>query len=215
MRDNERMLTDGFYAEVTLAYDGIIAQEKGGRPFAIERLRPIQMSKSDVLDVYAQGRAAASRHAGVDGLLLRSIGLEPAAFNERAKRVVLLRMVPFVERNYNLVELGPRGTGKSHLFQQISPYAHLISGGKATVAKMFVNNATGQRGLVCQYDVVCFDEVSGISFDQKDGVNIMKGYMASGQFSRGKENIRAEGGIVMVGNFDVDVEQQQTHRRIC
>ena len=95
-------------------------------------------------------------------------------------------MVPFVERNFNLVELGPRGTGKSHLFQQISPYAHLISGGKATVAKMFVNNATGQRGLVCQYDVVCFDEVSGISFDQKDGVNIMEGYMASGQFSRGK-----------------------------
>jgi len=122
---------------------------------------------------------------------------------------MLLRMIPFVERNFNLVELGPRGTGKSHLFQQISPYAHLISGGKATVAKMFVNNATGQRGLVCQYDVVCFDEVSGISFDQKDGVNIMKGYMASGQFSRGKENIRAEGGIVMVGNFDVDVEQQQ------
>jgi ATP-dependent Lon protease len=118
-------------------------------------------------------------------------------------------MVAFVERNYNLVELGPRGTGKSHLFQQISPYAHLISGGKATVAKMFVNNASGQRGLVCQYDVVCFDEISGISFDQKDGVNIMKGYMASGQFSRGKENIRAEGGIVMVGNFDVDVEQQQ------
>ena len=105
--------------------------------------------------------------------------------------VVLLRMVPFVERNYNLVELGPRGTGKSHLYQQISPYSHLISGGKATVAKMFVNNANGQRGLVCLYDVVCFDEVSGISFDQKDGVNIMKGYMASGEFRRGKESIRA------------------------
>jgi uncharacterized protein (TIGR02688 family) len=104
---------------------------------------------------------------------------------------------------------GRAALGKSHLFQQISPYAHLISGGKATVAKMFVNNANGQRGLVCQYDVVCFDEVSGISFDQKDGVNIMKGYMASGQFSRGKDNIRADGGIVMVGNFDVDVEQQQ------
>src|SRR5262249_12806406 len=95
------------------------------------------------------------------------------------------------------------------LFQQISPYAHLISGGKATVAKMFVNNATGQRGLVCQYDVVCFDEVSGISFDQKDGTNIMKGYMASGQFNRIKENIRPEGSVVMVGNLDVDVEQQQ------
>lgn len=208
VRENERMLTDGFYAEVTLSYDGIIAQEKGGRPFKIDALRPIQMSKSDVLDIYAKARRAFSTSEWLD-FLMRSIGLEPAAFNERAKRVALLRMIPFVERNYNLVELGPRGTGKSHLFQQISPYAHLISGGKATVAKMFVNNATGQRGLVCQYDVVCFDEVSGISFDQKDGVNIMKGYMASAQFSRAKENIRAEGSIVMVGNLDVDVEQQQ------
>jgi ATP-dependent Lon protease len=118
-------------------------------------------------------------------------------------------IVPFVERNFNLVELGPRGTGKSHLFQQVSPYAHLISGGKATVARMFVHMGTGQRGLVCQYDVVCFDEVSGISFDQKDGVNIMKGYMESGEFSRGKESIRADGSVVMVGNFDVDVEHQQ------
>jgi ATP-dependent Lon protease len=208
VRDNERMLTDGFYAEVTLAYDGVIAQQQGGRPFKVDALRPIQMSKSDALDVMARGRQAFTVAEWVD-FLMRSIGLEPAALSDRAKKVSLLRMVSFVERNYNLVELGPRGTGKSHLFQQISPYAHLISGGKATVAKMFVNNATGQRGLVCQYDVVCFDEVSGISFDQKDGVNIMKGYMASGQFSRGKENIRAEGSIVMVGNLDVDVEQQQ------
>jgi ATP-dependent Lon protease len=208
VRDNERMLTDGFYAEVTLAYDGVAAQEQGGRPFSIESMRPIQMSKSDVVDVLAKARRSFTTQEWID-FLIRSIGLEPASFSERAKRVAILRMVPFVERNYNLVELGPRGTGKSHLFQQISPYAHLISGGKATVAKMFVNNASGQRGLVCQYDVVCFDEVSGVSFDQKDGVNIMKGYMASGQFSRGKENIRAEGGIVMVGNFDVDVEQQQ------
>ncbi len=208
VRENERMLTDGFYAEVTLSYDGIIAQEKSGRPFKADALRPIQMSKSDVLDIYVKARSAFTTQEWID-FLLRSIGLEPGAFDERAKRVVLLRMIPFVERNYNLVELGPRGTGKSHLFQQISPYAHLISGGKATVAKMFVNNANGQRGLVCQYDIVCFDEVSGISFDQKDGVNIMKGYMASGQFSRGKENIRAEGGLVMVGNLDVDVEQQQ------
>jgi len=208
VREHERMLTDGFYAEVTLSYDAIIAQQQGGRPFAIDAIRPIQMSKSDVLDVYERGRQSFSTVEWID-LLLRSIGLEPSGLNERAKRVALLRMVPFVERNYNLVELGPRGTGKSHLFQQISPYAHLISGGKATVAKMFVNNATGQRGLVCQYDVVCFDEVSGISFDQKDGVNIMKGYMASGQFSRGKDQIRADGGLVMVGNLDVDVEQQQ------
>ena len=206
--DNERMLTDGFFAEVTLGYDGVIAQEQGGRPFCIESIRPIQMSKADILEVYGKGRAAFTTQEWID-FLIRSIGLEPSAITDRAKKVTLLRMVPFVERNYNLVELGPRGTGKSHLFQQISPYAHLISGGKATVAKMFVNNASGQRGLVCQYDVVCFDEVSGISFDQKDGVNIMKGYMASGQFSRGKDNIRAEGSLVMVGNLDVDVEQQQ------
>ncbi len=208
VKEHERMLTDGFYAEVTLEYDAVVAQEKNGRPFQIAALRPIQMSKSDVLDVLYQGRREFSTEQWID-FLVRSIGLEPSVLSERAKQVVLLRILPFVERNLNLVELGPRGTGKSHLFQQISPYSHLISGGKATVAKMFVNNANGQRGLVCQYDVVCFDEISGVSFDQKDGVNIMKGYMASGEFSRGKESIRAEGGIVMVGNFDVDIEQQQ------
>jgi ATP-dependent Lon protease len=135
--------------------------------------------------------------------------MEPSTLTEKAKNVLFVRMIPFVERNYNIVELGPRGTGKSHLYQQISPYSHLVSGGKATVAKMFVNMGNGERGLVCKYDVVCFDEVSGISFDQKDGVNIMKGYMESGEFSRGKEPIRADGGIAMVGNFDVDVEHQQ------
>ncbi|AVX30042.1 ATP-dependent Lon protease [Carboxydocella thermautotrophica] len=208
VRENERMLTDGFYAEVTLVYDAAIAQEKNGRPFAIESLRAIQLSKVDALTVLQRGRSQFTTDEW-KRLLIRSVGLEPDALSERAQNIALLRMVPFVERNYNLVEIGPRGTGKSHLFQQISPYSHLISGGKATVAKMFVNNATGQRGLVCHYDVVCFDEVSGISFDQKDGVNIMKGYMASGEFSRGKESIRASGGIVMLGNFDVDVQQQQ------
>ena len=207
--ENDRMLIDGFYAEVTLSYDSVIAQEKAGRPFGIEALRPIQMSRSDVLDRLATGRRAFPSTSAWTDFLLRSIGLEPSAFDERAKRVALLRMIPFVERNFNLVELGPRGTGKSHLFQQISPYAHLISGGKATVARMFVNMASGQRGLVCQYDVVCFDEVAGVSFDSKDGVNIMKGYMASGEFSRGKDSIRAEGGIVLVGNLDMDLEQAQ------
>ncbi len=208
VHDHERMLTDGFYAEVSLSYDAAIALEQNGRPFAIDSLRPIQLSKSDVLGVLAKGRAQFTTEEWRN-FLIRSIGLEPAALSERARLVVLLRMIPFVERNYNLVELGPRGTGKSHLYQQISPNSHLISGGKATVAKMFVNNATGQRGLVCHYDVVCFDEVAGISFDQKDGVNIMKGYMASGEFSRGKESIRASGSIVIVGNLDADVEQQQ------
>ncbi|MES3041179.1 MAG: protease Lon-related BREX system protein BrxL [Pseudomonadota bacterium] len=206
--ENERMLTGGFYAEITLSYDASISQEKGGRPFGIQALRAIQLSKRDVLDVMTQARGNFTRAEWVD-FLLRSVGFEPTTLNERAKDALLLRMVPFVERNYNLVELGPRGTGKSHLFQQVSPYAHLVSGGKATVARMFVNNSNGQRGLVCQYDVVCFDEVSGVSFDQKDGVNIMKGYMESGEFSRGRESIRADGSIVMVGNFDVDVEHQQ------
>lgn len=206
--EHERMLTGGFYAEITLNYDAAIAQESKGRPFGVESLREIQLSKRDVLDTLSQARGDFSTEEWKI-FLLRSIGIEPAELSDRQRDALMLRMVPFVERNYNMVELGPRGTGKSHLFQQVSPYAHLISGGKATVAKMFVNNANGQRGLVCQYDVVCFDEVSGVSFDQKDGVNIMKGYMESGEFSRGKESIRADGSIVMVGNFDVDVEHQQ------
>ncbi|MHC1757053.1 MAG: protease Lon-related BREX system protein BrxL [Methanosarcina sp.] len=206
--EHERMLTGGFYAEISLKYDATIAQESKGRPFGVESLREIQLSKRDVLNFMAEARKKFSTEDW-KVFLLRSIGIEPATLSERAKNAVLLRMVPFVERNYNLVELGPRGTGKSHLFQQVSPYAHLISGGKATVARMFVNNSTGQRGLVCQYDVVCFDEISGITFDQKDGVNIMKGYMESGEFSRGKESIRADGSMVLVGNFEVDVEHQQ------
>jgi ATP-dependent Lon protease len=205
---HERMLTGGFYAEITLSYDAIIAQEKNGRPFGIESLREIQLSKRNILEVLAEARKLFTTEEW-KVLLLRSIGIEPGGLSERQINALFLRMVPFVERNYNMVELGPRGTGKSHLFQQISPYAHLISGGKATVARMFVNNATGQRGLVCQYDVVCFDEIAGISFDQNDGVNIMKGYMESGEFSRGKESIRADGSIVLLGNFEVDVEHQQ------
>ena len=208
VHEHERMLTGGFYADITLVYDAAIAQEKGGRPFGVEAIRPIQLSKREVLDSLARGRAMFTTEEWKH-FLIRSIGLEPQALSVRTQDIVVLRMVPFVERNYNMVELGPRGTGKSHLFQQISPYSHLVSGGKATVARMFVNNATGQRGLVCQYDVVCFDEIAGVSFDQKDGVNIMQGYMESGEFSRGKESIRADGGIVMVGNFEVDVAHQQ------
>ncbi len=208
VRDNERMLTGGFYAEIDLSYDAVISQEKNGRPFSVAALRPIQLSKRDVLDALYGGRKKFNT-ADWKSFLLRSVGLEPTAMTERNRDAMLLRMIPFVENNFNLVELGPRGTGKSHLYQQISPYSHLVSGGKATVARMFVNNASGQRGLVCLYDVVCFDEVSGVSFDQKDGVNIMKGYMESGEFSQGKESIRAYGSIVMVGNFDVDVQHQQ------
>lgn len=205
---HERLLSDGFYAEVTLGYDAVIAQEKNGRPFGINAIKPIQLSKRNILEQVAAGRSRFTT-AQWKELLLRSVGFEPSVLSERQKDVLLMRMIPFVERNYNMVELGPRGTGKSHLYQQVSPYSHLVSGGKATVARMFVNNANGERGLVAQYDVVCFDEVSGISFDNKDGVNIMKGYMESGEFSRGRESIWADGSIVMVGNFDVDVEHQQ------
>lgn len=205
---NDRMLTGGFYAEIEIEYDASIAQERQGRPFGVSSLRPIQLSSRNVLDVLYKGRESFTLSEWQD-FLLRSIGLEPTALTDKAKNAQFVRMIPFVERNYNMVELGPRGTGKSHLYQQVSPYAHLVSGGKTTVAKMFVNMSSGERGLVCKYDVVCFDEVSGVSFDSKDGVNMMKGYMESGEFSRGKEPIRADGGVVMVGNFDVDVEHQQ------
>ena len=208
VRENERMLTDGFYAEVTLEYDSVVAQEREGRPFQISALRPIQMSNPNVIQTLIRGRQNFTTDEW-KRFLIRSVGLESEELDQRAQQVILLRMIPFVERNYNIVEIGPRGTGKSHIYQQISPYSHLVSGGKASVAKMFVNNSTGQKGLVCQYDVVCFDEISGISFDSKDGVNIMKGYMESGEFSRGRDSIRAEGGMAMVGNFDVDIEQQQ------
>jgi uncharacterized protein (TIGR02653 family) len=207
VNDHDRMLTGGFYAEVTLEYIAALARESGSQPFRVESVRPIQMSTRDALDTFIRGRS----HFTLDQwreLLLRSVGFEPDRFTRREQDILIARMVPFVVPNYNMVELGPRGTGKSHLFQQVSPYAHLVSGGKATIANMFVNNATGRRGLVAQYDVVCFDEISGVSFDTKEGVNILKGYMEAGEFSRGKESIRADGGIVMVGNFDVDVESE-------
>lgn len=207
VNEHDRMLTGGFYAEVSLEYMAALARQPNGQPFRVESVRPIQMSTLDAVDTFIAGRQRFTLDQWRN-LLLRSVGFEPSKFSERQRDVLILRMVPFVVNNYNAVELGPRGTGKSHLFQQISPYAHLVSGGKATIANMFVNNATGRRGLVAQYDVVCFDEVSGVSFDTKEGVNILKGYMESGEFSRGKESIRADGGIVMVGNFDVDVDDE-------
>ena len=210
VNEHDRMLTGGFYAEVTLEYIAALGRESGGQPFRVESVRPIQMSTRDALDTFVAGRTQFTLEQWRD-LLLRSVGFEPAMFTARQQDILLARMLPFVVMNYNSVELGPRGTGKSHLFQQVSPYAHLVSGGKATVANMFVNNRTGRRGLVAQYDVICFDEVSGVSFDTKEGVNILKGYMESGEFSRGKESIRAEGGVVMVGNFDVDVHEELRH----
>ena len=209
IHDYERMLTGGFYAEITLEYDPAVTQEaRGASPFGIRGIREIQLAQRDVLETLSAARPAFTTDQW-KSFLLRSAGYEPSAMAPRARDLLLLRMVPLVERNYNLIELGPRGTGKSHIYQQITPYAYLLTGGKTTLAKMFVNNGTGQRGLVCHYDAICYDEVSGISFDSKDGVNFMKGYMESGEFSRGRESIRADGGFVLVGNYDVDMETQK------
>lgn len=203
---HERMLTGGFYAEITLNYDAAIAQENKGRPFGIQFLREIQLSKRDVLGPLAEARKKFTVEEWKI-FLLRSIGIEAVGMSDRQKNAFMLRMVPFVERNYNLVEIGPKGTGKSHLFQQISPYAHLVSG-TPTPAKLFINNASGERGMLCQYDTVCIDEVSKLNFD-KETVGTLQTYMESGEFSRGTGSIRADGSLVFLGNFEVDVEHQQ------
>lgn len=200
--DNDRMLTGGFYAQIGLTY--VPGQP---RPFMVTEVRPIQAHARAGLDRLSEARALMSTREWKD-FLLRSVGLEPMALDAPAQDAYFLRMVPFVVRNYNMVELGPRGTGKSHLFQQVSPYAYLLSGGQTTVAQLFVNNASGQRGLVTQHDVIAFDEIAGIRFKDRDGINVMKGYMASGEFARGRESIRAEGGMAFLGNFEVDVATQ-------
>jgi uncharacterized protein (TIGR02653 family) len=200
--ENDRMLTGGFYAQLSLSY--LPGQD---RPFVVTEVRPIQAHARAGLDRLSEARELLSTREWKD-FLLRSVGLEPDALTPEAQDAYFLRMVPFVVRNYNMVELGPRGTGKSHLFQQVSPYAYLLSGGQTTVAQLFVNNANGQRGLVTQHDVVAFDEIAGIRFKDRDGINVMKGYMASGEFARGKESIRAEGGMAFLGNFQVDVAHQ-------
>ena len=204
--NNERMLTGGFYSEIDLSYDA--AQESKVNLFSITSIRPIQITKPDILNTLYSGRNKFNSAEWKD-FLLRSIGLEPSAMTNRNKDILLLRMVPFVENNYNLIEVGPRATGKSHLYQQISSHSLLVSGGKATVARMFVDNNSGRKGLVCLYDVVCFDEASDICFDQKDGVSIMKGYMESGEFTRGMDTIRSFGSIVILSNLNIDVKNQQ------
>lgn len=206
IRKHDRLLMGGIWAEVTLRYDDSFVFKGQNRPFFVERIRPIQLSSRD-LSAFVEGR---QRLGGRDqwlDLLLRSLGYEPTNpyFTARRKLLYLARLLPLVEKNFNLVELGPRGTGKSFVYQQISPYCHLVSGGQTTVPQMFVNLATGQRGLVCLWDVVAFDEAAGVRFKDKNGINMMKGYMEDGAFSRGSDIIHAEGSIVFVGNLDGDV----------
>lgn len=148
-------------------------------------LTPIQMPNLDTEEIFI-GRNYFSKDEWID-VLLRTIGMEPTQFEPRVKWHMLARMIPLVENNYNICELGPRGTGKSHLYKEISPNSILISGGQTTVANLFYNMASKQVGLVGLWDVVAFDEVAGISFKDKDGIQIMKDYMASGSFARGKE----------------------------
>lgn len=206
VREHDRLLMGGVWAEIKLRYDDAYVFKGQNRPFFVESIRPIQLSTRNI-ERFIDGRKRFTRDQWLD-LLMRSMGYEPnhPYYTKRRKLHYLQRLVPLVERNYNSVELGPRGTGKSFVYQQLSPYCHLVSGGQTTTAQMFVNLSSGQRGLVALWDVVAFDEAAGIKFTDKSGLNIMKGYMEDGAFSRGSDVITAEGSVVFVGNIDGDIE---------
>ncbi|MCP9931619.1 protease Lon-related BREX system protein BrxL [Cyanobium sp. AMD-g] len=206
VRAHDRLLLGGIWAEVSLRYDDSFIFRGQNRPFFVDAIRPIQLSNRNV-ESFIEARRRFTRDQWLD-LLMRSMGYEPnhPYYTKKRKFHYMLRLLPFVEKNFNSVELGPRGTGKSFVYQQMSPYCHLVSGGQTTTAQMFVNLSSGQRGLVCLWDVVAFDEAAGIRFTDKSGINIMKGYMEDGTFSRGRDIITAEGSIVFVGNIDGDIE---------
>ncbi len=201
-----RLLEGGVWAQVDLEYRPDEDTEKEGksRPFYITDIRPIQLATFD-LDEYIEGRTHFSTDEWVD-LLISSIGLEPSLYPRRVKLLMLTRLIPMVERNYNFVELGPRGTGKSFVYREISPYSILVSGGKTTAANLFYNMASNKVGLVGLWDVVAFDEVAGIQFDDKTAVQILKDYMEAGSFSRGREEIVAEASMAFLGNINVAID---------
>lgn len=218
----DRLLCGGIWCIVQLEYEvegdssfGIInadgdslrskqKKQKDISPISIHKLTPIQMPHIDI-DELKQGRKAFTKDEWLD-VLLRSIGMEPDEFTYREKWLLLTRMIPLVENNFNLCELGPRSTGKSHLYKEISPNSILISGGQTTVANLFYNMGRKTVGLVGLWDCVAFDEVAGIRFKDKDGVQIMKDYMASGSFARGKEEKAASASMVFVGNINQSVD---------
>lgn len=179
-------------------------KQKNLTPISIRKLTPIQMPHIDI-DELKRGRKAFTKDEWLD-ILLRSIGMEPDEFTEREKWLLLTRMIPLVENNFNLCELGPRSTGKSHLYKEISPNSILISGGQTTVANLFYNMGRKSVGVVGLWDCVAFDEVAGIKFKDKDGIQIMKDYMASGSFARGKEEKAASASMVFVGNINQSVD---------
>lgn len=203
VRDYEKLLAGGIWCIVDLTYF-FDEDEKGKSPFMINDITPIQMPNLDKNEII-EGRKNFSKEEWID-LLLRSTGMEPTQFEYRVKWHLLSRLVPLVENNVNLCELGPRGTGKSHIYKEISPNSILISGGQTTVANLFYNMAKRQIGLVGMWDCVAFDEVAGINFKDKDGVQIMKDYMASGSFARGKDAIQANASMVFVGNINQSVD---------
>ena len=199
--ENDRLLQGGLWAEVTIAYNEI---EEDDYAFYVEDLRPIQLSRFD-FDRYCEGRNKFSRDEWID-IILRSVGLEPTVLSHRLKLHFIARLFPLVEPNFNFIELGPRGTGKSYFFSEFSPYSTLISGGQATKATLFYNNQRKKIGLVGFWDTVAFDEVGGIKVKDQDTIQIMKDFMANGRFSRGVEVI-ADASMAFVGNLDLSVQQ--------
>lgn len=200
-RDNDRLLEGGIWAEVVIAHNDVDADAYA---FYVEDLRPIQLSRFDFA-AYGEAKKAFTRDEWMD-VVLRSVGLEPTKLSRRVKLHFIARLAPLVEPNFNFIELGPRGTGKSYFFSEFSPYSTLISGGQATKSVLFYNNARRKIGLVGFWDTVAFDEVGGIKVKDPDTIQIMKDYMANGRFSRGVEVI-ADASMAFVGNIDMSVEQ--------
>lgn len=200
----DRLLCGGIWCIVQLDYEYVEEEKKNGMPVQIRKLTPIQMPHVEI-DELKEGRKHFTEDEWLD-IMMRSIGMEPDTLSEREKWLLLLRMVPLVENNFNLCELGPRSTGKSHLYKEISPNSILVSGGQTTVANLFYNMGRKTIGLVGMWDVVAFDEVAGIHFKDKDGIQIMKDYMASGSFARGKEEKAASASMVFVGNINQSVD---------
>jgi len=206
----DRLLCGGIWCIVQLDYE-FLEEDKRANPIRVRKLTPIQMPHIE-LDEIKEARKEFSKNQWLS-ILLRSTGMEADKFTEREKWLLLARMIPLVENNFNLCELGPRSTGKSHIYKEISPNSILISGGQTTVANLFYNMASRTVGLVGMWDCVAFDEVAGITFKDKDGVQIMKDYMASGSFARGKEEKAASASMVFVGNLNqsVDVLLKTSH----
>lgn len=203
VKEYDKLLQGGIWCILKMDYY-FDEEAKNVSPFSISNLKPIQMPNMDIEEIF-EGRRGFSKEEWID-VLIRSTGMEPTQLDESAKWHILLRLVPLVENNYNMCELGPRGTGKSHVYKEISPNSILVSGGQTTVANLFYNMSQRKIGLVGMWDTVAFDEVAGIRFKDKDGIQIMKDYMASGSFARGKEEKNASASMVFVGNINQSVE---------